>query len=205
MDNDVNEALADVLEAFPRMSGSRWGVVDSRGQEAWGQLEFYPPRELYNPRPGYPTIEVFNPDLKGAELRTALLGEMLHYFPSVNSRFAALRRAYENSLTPDQQFMDKRAYARYADGGGEMSPGKWFEMSRLDAHIRGRLAPDAKDDWAGIYTPFQERLLHQMWQEVTGDYNSLVIKPPFEGDKAMERVAPEAGSSTILHDPNAAP
>ena len=49
---------------------------------------------------------------------------------------------------------------------------EWFDRSRLDAYIRGALAPDKNAEWlkGGVYTPEQQRLLGRMNQYLeTGD------------------------------------
>jgi hypothetical protein len=61
--------------------------------------------------------------------------------------------------------VDQRAYAR----AGEQRPfDDWMQQSRGDAYIRGKLAPDANDDWRDVYTPEQQKTLADMFLHLKG-------------------------------------
>lgn len=150
------------------MSGLPFKVIDSRNNllgvnKHGGSIEFYPPDELYNPAPGNATIEVFDPGLQGEALERAVFGDMLHYMPMANEEFSNLRDKFADTITDEQSAIDKRAYKRSQDMFGENRPYQdWFDISRLDAYIRGYLAPDDRNEWAEVYTPEQIKILDQM-------------------------------------------
>jgi hypothetical protein len=165
MADELDQARRNVLERFPLLNGHDWSIVDSRSTKPDDerQLEFYSPDEPDSPTPGRPTLEIFNPNLRGEALEHAIYGDMLHHLPTVDRTWSAMRDKLRQSLTPDQQAMDRRAYERDQRTYGEDRPyDEWHNASRLDAYIRGRLSPDANDDWRDVYTPDQHNLLNQM-------------------------------------------
>jgi len=161
---DVTSALNSIYSEYPALKD--WGVdvIDSRGEAGKdGYLEFYHPDESRSPNPGKPTVELFSPELKGNFLSSAIFGDMLHYAPDVNPEFARLREGFRSTLTPEQKAIDRRAYERARQEYGEDRPfDDWFDISRLDAYIRGYLAPDPNNEWADAYTPEQRELLERM-------------------------------------------
>jgi hypothetical protein len=168
---EVEQALADVLAQHPKLGKTKYNIIDSRGQAkpdngpSGGQIEFYPADEEYNPRPGNPTLEVFNPDLKGQALKSAIFGDLLHNAKNVIPGWEPLRQMFMRSITPEQMAIDKRAYQEaQKDYGEKRSFSDWFQQSRLDAYIRGALAPDQADQWRDAYTPQQRQILGHMLQ-----------------------------------------
>ena len=180
-EEEVAAALRSVYEKYPKLADMNFKVIDSRavGMEhprnlGGGPLEFYPPDERDNPNKGYPTIELFNPDLKGKRLESALFGDMLHHLPDVNPKFNALREAFRRSMTAEQAGMDRNAFDRYVKEGEDRTFEQWFEVSRLDAYLRGKLAPDERDEWADVYTPAQNQLLMRMEEELRSGAPTVV-------------------------------
>ena len=164
--SETDAALANVVKQYPRLQGHNWSVIDSRGKGMQDdrQLEFYGPDEPDSPTPGRPTIEVFRPDLKGPALEQAIYGDMLHHLPAVDPQWQEMRQRYRQLITPEQAKVDQQAYQQE----GEQRPYEdWMDQSRLDAHIRGRLAPDENDEWGEWYTPQQQVLLDQMEDHLT--------------------------------------
>lgn len=163
MDSEVADAVAQIFEQYPRLAGHNWVVQRvPRKKGNFGYLEFYHPKESRNPYPGRPYIEIYDQNLKGDELKNAIFGDMLHYLPSVDKTFAAMRDQFRQTRTPQQKKIDKEAYKTSQKLYGEdRSYKKWFDVSRLDAYIRGKLAPDINDEWRNMYTPKQEELLQQ--------------------------------------------
>lgn len=159
----MKEVLGRVQSQYPALAGQPWALVDSRGKTGQpGHLEFYPPDEAYNPRPGNATIELFDPALQGAALDQAVFGDMLHHMPKVDPYFQGQRETLRKTLTPEQVAMDRRAYEE-ARAEGEKRPfDEWMEQSRLDAYVRGRLSPDAADEWKDVYTPEQAKILDEL-------------------------------------------
>jgi len=173
--NDVNSALNNVLTQYPKLKASKYNIIDSRGKQKpdqgpkGGQLEFYPADEAYNPMPGNPTIEVFNPNLRGKQLETAIFGDLLHHAPNIIQGWQPLRQMFSRTITPEQLAIDRRAYQQAQQDYGENRPFEnWFMGSRLDAYIRGALAPDERNEWASTYTPQQKKILDYMRQTLQG-------------------------------------
>lgn len=160
----MTSVLSSVQQKYPALQGQPWALVDSRGKQgAVGQLEFYPPDENENPRPGNATIEVFNPELKGDDLERAVFGDMLHHMPSVDPYYAKMRDALRDSLTPQQLKIDQETYDGEKREFGEDRPfDQWMNESRLDAYVRGKLTPGKANEWRDVYTPDQDKLLAQM-------------------------------------------
>ncbi len=178
-EEEMGKALESVYEEWPALSNLGFAVVDSRDvglshprNIGGGHLEFYPPDEHFNPNPGVPTIEVFDPKGTGKRLRGWLFGDMLHHAPEMLPRFGRLREAYRHTITAEQQEADRRAYQRaQSRHGEERSYGDWYEMSRLDAHIRGYVAgqwtqPNKDGEGAWPYTDQQRMILEEMKGEL---------------------------------------
>lgn len=172
---DIPHAAEAVYQRYPSMRDWGFEFIDSRPPEGAvlgpdrRKLEFYHPDEpaAYSPNPGVPTIEVFARNLRGKALEDALFGDMLHYAPFVNPDFARLRHQFSETLTPWQKGKDIIAHRRSIDEYGDDRPfDRWFDTSRLDAYLRGFLAPDQDDHWRGEggirYTKEQVGLMREM-------------------------------------------
>ena len=164
-DEALSLALSEVQKQYPFLSGlgieAAYG--DPKRNTGGGYLEFYPPDEERNPRPGVPYIEMYDRSVRGPDLVNMLFGDALHYVPVVDKDFASMREQFSATLTPRQREVDQRAYQRAMREYGESRKfDDWFNVSRLDAYIRGYLAPDKNNEWAGIYTPQQKEILEQM-------------------------------------------
>lgn len=163
----MQDILQEIYKEYPQLSQYPFEVIDSRGKPSphGGMIEFYPPDELYNPKPGKPTLEVFDKKLTGDSLKKAIFGDMLHYLPMVDSHFASGRDEVIKSLTPEQLAVDKRAYDTAVKTRGEKRPfADWFAINRQDAYLRGYLAPDSRDEWKDAYTPAQTDMLKGLQQ-----------------------------------------
>lgn len=154
-------ALQQVIQKYPKLQGANWQVGYGKSNDPNQQLEFYPPDESRNPKPGNPYIEIFNKGLQGDALQSAIFGDMLHYAPTISPQFAQSRQQFQNSLTPQQIDFHKR---RYSESGDPRPFDQWMNQSGLDAHIRGYLAPDSADEWrrGKAYTPEQIKILEAM-------------------------------------------
>lgn len=160
---DLASTLQGVYQQYPRLQQYGFQAARVDKPDARGQLEFFPPDELYNPRPGVPFIEVYNPNLQGADLQRAVFGDALHYLPHVDKNFAKMRDDFVNTITPEQSVVDRSAYNRARSEHGETRPyDRWFDLNRKDAYIRGYLAPDAANEWANVYTDQQRSMLDAM-------------------------------------------
>jgi len=166
----MDEILKNIYSKYPALSEHPFKVMDSRNigllnprNTGGGSLEFYSPDERHNPNPGYPTVEVFDPSLKNEWLERAVFGDMLHYLPSVDDTFSDLRKDFAGTITDEQKQIDQNAYSRAQQRHGEARPyNDWFERSRLDAYLRGYLAPDERNEWSGSYTPEQLSILKEI-------------------------------------------
>ena len=169
-EDEFSQLVEEIKRAYPALAPYEFVIQRGTGE---GHLEFYPAWEKHNPNPGRHTIEVRNPNLKGQALKDAIAGDMLHLLGSVDPRsgraispeFARLKQQFKATLTPQQLEVDKRVHAQ----SGDPRPfDQWFDVSRLDAYLRGYLFPDEADEWRrqGVYTPEQQKILQQLQQHL---------------------------------------
>ncbi len=160
---ETDPRLAEVAKAYPRLKpflskvqiqqGQKTNPSDDRG------LEFYPPWESENPNPGKITLELYD-KMDGNALTSALGGDLLHYLggvdPStgkpVDPQYYAMKQEVLNARTPQQENVDKAMYAQAVHSGAEKrSYQNWLQQSRIDAYIRGYVAPEMggryPDEW----------------------------------------------------------
>jgi hypothetical protein len=129
--------------------------------ESGTNVDFLHPDEPQNSS-GMPTIIIKDRaklEEQVGDIDNFLKGEALHYLSSVDPKYSGLRDSYKKSLTSGQKAMDKSAFERAKQQGESRPFNKWMETHRLDAHIRGALYQDTKDEWAGTYTPEQNQIL----------------------------------------------
>jgi hypothetical protein len=154
----LQSSLRSILQDYPALRGQPWSVGYGDKAKYGGALEFFPPDESENPRSGKAYVEVYDRDRP--TLKNDIFGDMLHYLPRVDPNFADMRKQYAASRTPAQERMDREAYAMDQRDYGESRPfDQWFDQSRLDAHVRGKLARQWPDN---IYTPQQNDILQRM-------------------------------------------
>ena len=163
--------LSRVLKEWPRLQQYDWNVIDSTrtAPDDMRRIEFYPPEESRNPAPGRPTVEVFDPRLRGEALSGPLAGDMLHYLPKVDPAWKKLRQSFSNSLTPRQREIDQRAYQTHQQQFDEKRPfEQWMDISRLDQYLGvGLRGPVEGSDWStDDYTPQQHDILKKMRQHL---------------------------------------
>lgn len=143
------------------------------------QLEFYPPWERDNPRPGKATVQVFNQNLSPKQIQDVVVADAMHYFGAVDPRnnkpvdptFWKLKQQFGQSITPEQQAIDRRAYER-AQAGEFGKPEKrpydeWMNIHRLDQYLGAPLLPEGSEnrrDWMSGMTQEQLVLLDLMKQ-----------------------------------------
>lgn len=153
------------------------------------QLEFYPPWESENPTPGKPHIQVYG-DLQGRELQHAVAGDMLHYLGSYHPetgeapdpKFRELKSQFAQTITPEQDAMNRRAYAMDQKAHGDVgSFDDWMERSRVDAYIRGYLFPDKEDNWRNAYTDEQKNILNRMDNYIRSGSERRRTAPSMQG------------------------
>lgn len=163
--------LSEITGQYPRLAKYDWRLTegDPITNVGGGYLEFRHPKDNENPFPGHPTIEVYpsTTKLPREELKKMIYGDMLHYLPEVDPEFRSMRGQLANSFTDRQRQVDRMAYQR--DVKNSMDHGlrprsypDYMDRSRLDAYVRGYLAPDRRNEWAKVYNPEQKKLLNAM-------------------------------------------
>lgn len=173
--------LSEITQQYPRLGKYDWQLVegDPNKNMGGGYLEFYSPNDRDNPFQGKPTIEVYpsTAKLPREELKQMIYGDMLHYLPQVDPKWNKLRGNLANSFTDQQNRVNRMAYQRELSRnlnlgepwsrpvreGGQMRPySEFMDMNRLDAWVRGALAPDRRNEWAGAYNPEQMKIIESM-------------------------------------------
>lgn len=155
-----DDVLQDVAATYPALAPhvQRAKVYDAtpdKGNEDAG-LETYLPWEDWNPHPGKVTTELYKPFTNKTQLRDAIAGDLIHLAGAINPKtnkpvdpdYYALKQEVKKARTQQQIDMDYRAYK---ESGDKRSFSKWFNDSRAEAYVRGRLFPDDKDEWAHVY------------------------------------------------------
>jgi len=168
------QKLLDTLgKNYPRLKGVDLRVVQGYPQdnEGGGYLEFYPRGESRSPIPRKNVISFFDPSVLEDEARAnqMLFGDTLHLLPYIDPEFSRLRRQYDKTFSKNQKINEYRNVNHYRKKQGqppETRPlDQWWEVSRLDEHIRGWLAKfwDRNDeDGRYLYTNKRRKILKQM-------------------------------------------
>ena len=170
----IQRTLDSFVEQYPAFKGLGIQAGMGTNPNAVGPVEFFSPDETgtpESPRPsaapmGVPYVDIYDPSFVK---ESTFLGEGLHYLHRVDPRFNALREKFRESLTPEQLLWSRKRHKTYGD---KRPYEKFFEVSDLDAMIRGYLAPDERDEWAGSYTADQEKLLNFMKSYLQGKGNA---------------------------------
>tara|TARA_B110000285_G_scaffold34051_1_gene35985 strand:+ start:195 stop:743 length:549 start_codon:yes stop_codon:yes gene_type:complete len=157
MAETITEIETRLKQKYPIFSGIELADKRSSGVADQRKLEFYHPEDSPT---GRARIEVFDQSMSGQELENAILGDMLHAAPSLSEDYARLREQLKGTRTPEQIQVDKQAYEIAKSKYGESRDfDKWFEVSRMDAFIRGY----AVNQWdQSYYTGDQKMLIDTM-------------------------------------------
>src|SRR3990167_2492932 len=158
-DESFTNAMGSVNKKYPVIGKHNIGVTQGSGPY---YSEFYPAWEEDNKWNGRPTIELQD-KAKGlsTQLTESLLaGESLHHLGGVNPQtgepvdpyWNQFRNAFKNTLTPQQDSVDRKAYLQDVKTGDTRGYDQWHDVSRLDAYLRGYLFPDENNEWRGSYT-----------------------------------------------------
>lgn len=130
------------------------------------KLEFYPPGESDSTfaDKSKPGIDRFDPSMGKADV----LGEMLHYLPSVDPAVKQIRTQFQASITPEQaDKWLKGDYQNEVKGGvyGAKPPTyeDWLQKQGGDALFRGYLSKQFPEE---AYTPEQKTLLDHLGQQL---------------------------------------
>jgi hypothetical protein len=157
------DALQDVAATYPVLAPHTKNVLaydatPPKGSEDDG-LETYPPWEEFNPHPGKITIEVYKPFQSRQEARDAIAGDLIHIAGAINpstkqpvdSTYYKMKQEVKKARDAEQIAIDYKAYKDDVKNGEKRSFNKWFENSRSEAYVRGRLFPDKNDEWKSFY------------------------------------------------------
>lgn len=169
--------MADPLEAVLQQVFGKYRALD-RNKDKFAvrqmpdagdgrQLEYYPPQEEWNPFPGKATVELYNSKVPPDVLQNLIAGDMMHYMGGSDASgqpndqtFSKLKQQLLTTMTPEQGRINKRAYESEKKFYDTPPPFEdWMQDNRGDAYIRGKLTPDADDNWRNIYTPQQDQIL----------------------------------------------
>ncbi len=158
--NQYDSVLQDVAATYPALAlhvkkAMVYDATPSKDQTD-NQLETYLPWEDWNPHPGKVTTELYRPYTSRSELRDALAGDLIHLAGAVDPKtgkpvdptYYKLKQQVKKARSPQQIKADYRAYK---ESGDERSFDQWFQDSRGEAYVRGRLFPDKNDEWRSWY------------------------------------------------------
>lgn len=146
---DPNIALENVFKKYPRFTKTidpaNTEVLFAPKERVRGenQLEYWPSTEegtpdFPHPKPGKTVLEVYSDKLKQDPklLEQAIYGDLLHGMRN-DETFSVLRDEFKKGVSPQTLEFEKK------NGNFE----GLNDDSRLDAYIRGYLAPDEADEW----------------------------------------------------------
>jgi hypothetical protein len=169
------QQLAAIFAEYPALAKYRdqFALMLSPDPGDGRQLEYYPPWEDRSPVPGKATVELYNTNESPDVTQNLIAGDMLHYMGAIDPRtgkpvdptYYNLKQQVLRSRTPEQRSIDWRAYQHdlpYYESPPD--PAEWMQSNRGDAYMRGKLTPDAQDDWRDMYTPDQTRMLEKLRQ-----------------------------------------
>ena len=157
-----DDVLQDVATTYPALAPhvKKAMVYDvSPSKEQKGQIETYLPWEDWNPHPGKVTTELYRPFNSKSQLRDALAGDLIHLAGAkdpktgkpIDPTYFKLKQAVKQARTPEQIKIDYKAYKEDVKNGEDRSFDQWFQDSRGEAYVRGRLFPDENDEWKSWY------------------------------------------------------
>lgn len=142
-------------------------IVDSSGKPGAGDrhLEFYPPYESDNPRPGKITFELFD-KMNPQQREGAVAADALHYLGGysdaestrpVDPAWLKMKNELMGMRSPRQLAIDTNEAKNLEPGD---TPDRWLQRSRADAYVRGGVFPEQNPEWQepGFFTP--EQLAH---------------------------------------------
>lgn len=171
-------------QAYPWTGGINYNLLNSTQNgdptNTGRKLEFYPADEQYNPKPGSPTIEVFDPSMGPRDI----MGELLsHHLPKTDSTVAGLRDQMIQSMTPEQK---SGIYGDYLDehhsGLTQDSFDSWLNKQGGDSFFRGLPSGQWKPE---DYTPEQINLYHRLEQHLETNYGQPQPQPQPQPSNGM--------------------
>jgi hypothetical protein len=161
-------------------------------------LEFYPPYESENPRPGKITFELFN-KMNPRQTEGAVAADALHYLGGysdpeqtkpVDPQWLKMKNEMMSFRSPAQRGVDERAFAGGHEPGDTID--KWTDRNRADAYMRAGAFPEQNPEWQlpkgdpEGWTPQQEELIAKMNAYL---HTGGTEPPPFEPDDRARSMA----------------
>lgn len=141
--------------------------VDSTGTgDSARKMEYFAPDDPDNPKPGKPTVEVFDSSMTAKDVSGELLS---HYLSKVDKTVASIRQNILDVITDDQKKELRGDYdAAVKNGLVDKGDGfsDWLQKQGGDAFFRG--FPTGQ--WpASVYTPEQKSLYRQLDKYLASD------------------------------------
>lgn len=161
-------------------------------------LEFYPPYESDNPKPGKITFELFD-KMAPQDKENAVAADALHYLGGysdaagqkpVDPQWLKMKNELMSYRSAPQRAIDQEVYDGGHDPGDSMDA--WLQRSRADAYVRAGVFPAQNPEWQLPEgdpegpTPDQRAIYAKM-----GAYlrNGATEPPPFEPDESARAQA----------------
>lgn len=211
--DDLDPTLAAVADKYkalaPHMDNA--AIVDSSAQAKPGDdrhLEFYPPYESDNPRPGKITFELFD-KMSPKQREDAVAADALHHLGGfqdkaqtkpVDPTWLKMKNELMGMRTPAQLEVDKRAFAEGHDPGDTMDA--WLQRNRADAYARAGVFPAQNPEWWSLpkgdpegWTPEQLAHFEKMRTYLK---NGATEPPPFEPQKTLGDVLSDRRAKTDI-------
>lgn len=207
----TDPTLASIAQKYkalaPHMGNA--AIVDSAGKPGAGNrhLEFYPPYDSENPRPGKITFELFD-KMNPKQREEAVAADALHHLGGyqdaeqkkpVDPAWLKMKNELISSRTPAQIAVDNNAFAEDHDPGDTQD--KWFQRNRGDAYIRAGMFPEQNPDWQRPkgdpegWTPEQTAMFDKMHSYLR---NGATEPPPFEPKGSLADVLSDRKAKTNI-------
>jgi hypothetical protein len=149
-------------------------------------LEFYPPYESDNPRPGKITFELFD-QMNPQQREGAVAADALHHLGGyadeghtqlVDPTWFKMKNELMGMRSPRQLAVDANEAKNLEPGD---TPEAWLQRSRADAYVRGGVFPEQNPEWQepGWFTPEQQAHFEKMKTYLR---NGATEPPPFQPD-----------------------
>ncbi len=176
IDPELLPLVESVFQKYPALARHRADFAVITGKPMGphtGQLESYPPEELYNPIPGKATTELYNRDVPPEAQSQLIAGDMLHRMGAVDfetgqpvdPEYRAMKSQLLATMTPQQDKMNHAAFDRNkarsdprtfdqfrtspTPQGDLRTFDQFMDTSLGDEFIMGALTPDHGDYWRG--------------------------------------------------------
>lgn len=163
-----DEGLVNTIKSkYKGLANYDFNIIDSRakGISDGRKAEFYPAEENDNPLRGKPTVEIFDPSLKDADLENMIVADFLHNLSKEDPVVSGLRGKFASTLTKRQKQIDKNAYKEAKSNGEKRSFEDWLDQSRMDQYLIAQFLPKGSQDrkeWLSGMTPEQRGILSEI-------------------------------------------